>query len=105
MSHHIHKVPTAPNHPVELEPAAFAHPEIAPAGAVTLDGARPRTAPPSPDRRQALFYLRARGLPQDEARQLLTAAFCREPLVAVQDPAVRDALLARLDATLEGLSG
>ena len=52
----------------------------------------------------ALFYLRARGLPQDEARQLLTAAFCREPLVAVEDPAVRDALLARLDATLEGLS-
>ena len=52
----------------------------------------------------ALFYLRARGLPQDEARQLLTAAFCREPLVAVDDPAVRDALLARLDTALEGLS-
>ena len=44
------------------------------------------------------------GLPQDEARQLLTAAFCREPLVAVDDPAVRDALLARLDTALEGLS-
>lgn len=52
----------------------------------------------------ALFYLRARGLPQDEARQLLTAAFCREPLVAVDDQTVRDALLARLDAALEGLS-
>ena len=52
----------------------------------------------------ALFYLRARGLPQEDARQLLTAAFCREPLVAVEDAAVRDALLARLDAALEGLS-
>ncbi len=52
----------------------------------------------------ALFYLRARGLPQEEARQLLTAAFCREPLVAVEDIAVRDALLARLDAALESLS-
>ncbi|HRN61052.1 MAG TPA: Fe-S cluster assembly protein SufD [Luteimonas sp.] len=52
----------------------------------------------------ALFYLRARGLPQDEAKQLLTAAFCREPLVAVEDAVVRDALLARLDAALEALS-
>ena len=52
----------------------------------------------------ALFYLRARGLPQDEARQMLTAAFCREPLAAVEDAAVREALLARLDAALDGLS-
>jgi len=52
----------------------------------------------------ALFYLRARGLPQDEARQMLTAAFCREPLAAVEDAAVGEALLARLDAALEGLS-
>ncbi|WP_045769911.1 Fe-S cluster assembly protein SufD [Xanthomonas albilineans] len=28
----------------------------------------------------ALFYLRSRGLPQERAQQLLTAAFCREPL-------------------------
>lgn len=52
----------------------------------------------------ALFYLRARGVPLDEARQMLTAAFCREPLAAIEDPAVGDALLARLDAALEGLS-
>lgn len=52
----------------------------------------------------ALFYLRARGLPQAEARQLLTAAFCREPVAAVEDAAVREALLARLDAALEDLS-
>jgi len=52
----------------------------------------------------ALFYLRARGVPQAEARQMLTAAFCREPLAAVEDTAVGEALLARLDAALEGLS-
>ncbi|NLW96986.1 MAG: Fe-S cluster assembly protein SufD [Xanthomonadaceae bacterium] len=52
----------------------------------------------------ALFYLRARGVPQAEARQMLTAAFCREPLAAVEDAAVGEALLARLDAALEGLS-
>ena len=51
-----------------------------------------------------MFYLRARGVPQAEARQMLTAAFCREPLAAVEDAAVGEALLARLDAALEGLS-
>jgi len=52
----------------------------------------------------ALFYLRARGLPQEEARQLLTAAFCREPFAAVEDEAVRAALEARIDAALEALA-
>lgn len=31
----------------------------------------------------ALFYLRSRGLPQDQAQQLLSAAFCHEPLNAL----------------------
>ncbi|WP_062352057.1 Fe-S cluster assembly protein SufD [Pseudoxanthomonas mexicana] len=48
----------------------------------------------------ALFYLRSRGLPQAEAQQLLTAAFCREPLSAIEDARLRDLLVARVDAAL-----
>lgn len=52
----------------------------------------------------ALFYLRSRGLSSEQARALLTAAFCRETL-AVFEPgdALRTALEARLDAALERL--
>ncbi len=48
----------------------------------------------------ALFYLRSRGLPHDEARRLLTTAFCREPLAMIDDDALRAMLEARLDAAL-----
>ena len=51
----------------------------------------------------ALFYLRSRGLPAGEARQLLTVAFCREPLAAISDEAVRDALVAHIDRALDAL--
>lgn len=47
----------------------------------------------------ALFYLRSRGLPQERAQQLLTAAFCREPLRALE-PALSEGLLARLERAL-----
>jgi len=52
----------------------------------------------------ALFYLRSRGLSAEQARALLTAAFCRETL-SVFEPgdALRIALEARLDAALERL--
>jgi len=52
----------------------------------------------------ALFYLRSRGLPAEQARALLTAAFCRETL-SVFEPgdALRTALQARLDAALDRL--
>jgi len=52
----------------------------------------------------ALFYLRSRGLPAEQARALLTAAFCRETL-SVFEPgdALRIALEARLDAALDRL--
>ena len=49
---------------------------------------------------QALFYLRSRGIPLDAARALLTAAFCREPLLAVASGDPADALAARLEAAL-----
>jgi Fe-S cluster assembly protein SufD len=48
----------------------------------------------------AMFYLRSRGLPEADARRLLTAAFCREVLAAVEPPALRDALTASLDRAL-----
>jgi Fe-S cluster assembly protein SufD len=48
----------------------------------------------------ALFYLRTRGLPEAQARELLTAAFCREVLGLLGDDAIAAALAARLDAAL-----
>lgn len=51
----------------------------------------------------ALFYLRSRGLPEMEARKLLTAAFCREPLAVIEDASLRAALAARVDAALAAL--
>ena len=53
---------------------------------------------------KAVFYLRSRGIPEAEARRLLTGAFCREVLAMVDDPALRDALTARLDRSLAALA-
>ncbi|MGO1719081.1 MAG: SufD family Fe-S cluster assembly protein, partial [Luteimonas sp.] len=53
----------------------------------------------------ALFYLRSRGVPEREARVLLTQAFTREPLAAIEDPALREAMEARVLATLEDVAG
>ncbi|QCU72443.1 Fe-S cluster assembly protein SufD [Luteimonas yindakuii] len=50
----------------------------------------------------ALFYLRARGIPELQARALLTAAFVREPLGAVEGP-LRGALEAALARMLDGI--
>jgi Fe-S cluster assembly protein SufD len=51
----------------------------------------------------ALFYLRSRGLPQADARRLLTAAFVREPLAVIASPELRAMLEARLDGALKTL--
>ena len=51
----------------------------------------------------ALFYLRSRGLPETEARALLTAAFCREVLANIDDATLRETMTAVLDAHLAGL--
>lgn len=48
----------------------------------------------------ALFYLRSRGIPEDEARRILTVAFCREVLAMVEDSTLRAALEARIDQAL-----
>lgn len=52
----------------------------------------------------AMFYLRSRGLSQTEARQLLTAAFCREPLNVIGDAALRETLSAAMDGALQQLA-
>ncbi len=48
----------------------------------------------------ALFYLRARGIPTDEARRLLVEGFLREPVEGIADPALREHLLRRLGQRL-----
>ncbi|SEL77093.1 Iron-regulated ABC transporter permease protein SufD [Pseudoxanthomonas sp. GM95] len=48
----------------------------------------------------ALFYLRSRGLPQEQATRLLTAAFCREPLSVLGDDALVAQLADAVDAAL-----
>lgn len=52
----------------------------------------------------ALFYLRSRGVPAEQARALLTAAFCRETLAVFEagDP-LRAVLEVHLDAALARL--
>lgn len=51
----------------------------------------------------ALFYLRSRGVPAEDARRILTAAFCRDLLSGIRDPALREQLDERLDAALSRL--
>jgi Fe-S cluster assembly protein SufD len=48
----------------------------------------------------ALFYLRSRGLPVEDAQRLLTAAFCRAPLAVLDDDALGAQLTGSLDAAL-----
>ncbi|HJU38352.1 MAG TPA: Fe-S cluster assembly protein SufD, partial [Tahibacter sp.] len=49
---------------------------------------------------RALFYLRSRGVPEGEARAMLTAAFCAVVLDGVADAGLRAALDAELSARL-----
>jgi Fe-S cluster assembly protein SufD len=48
----------------------------------------------------ALFYLRARGIPEDQARRLLVEGFVREAVERVADSGVRERLMERLGARL-----
>jgi Fe-S cluster assembly protein SufD len=47
-----------------------------------------------------MFYLRARGIPEGEAKAMLVTAFVGEALTAVENDAVRAALSARIEAWL-----
>ncbi|HEY2345827.1 MAG TPA: Fe-S cluster assembly protein SufD [Xanthomonadaceae bacterium] len=48
----------------------------------------------------ALFYLRSRGLPATQARRLLTGAFCRAALSALDDAVLREIANAAMGAVL-----
>ena len=51
----------------------------------------------------AMFYLRARGIPEDEAKGLLIRAFLEDAMEGFADEAVHGALAARVDASLASL--
>ena len=51
----------------------------------------------------ALFYLRSRGLPIEQARALLTTAFCREVLSDMDDASLAEVLAGKLDLALQDL--
>ncbi|WP_147653969.1 Fe-S cluster assembly protein SufD [Vulcaniibacterium gelatinicum] len=51
----------------------------------------------------ALFYLRARGLPEAAARRLLTGAFCREVVATIEAEPLRATLTQVLDTALARL--
>jgi Fe-S cluster assembly protein SufD len=52
-----------------------------------------------------LFYLRARGIPESQARALLVAAFLGEALGKIENEALREALLEKTDAWLAADGG
>jgi len=52
----------------------------------------------------ALFYLRTRGIPLARARQLLTAAFVREPLLPLRENPAHEIAQQRLDYALNALA-
>jgi Fe-S cluster assembly protein SufD len=51
----------------------------------------------------ALFYLRTRGIAEDEARRMLVEGFLREPVDGIADPALRAHLMRRLTRRLDTL--
>ncbi|HEU0218096.1 MAG TPA: Fe-S cluster assembly protein SufD [Stellaceae bacterium] len=51
----------------------------------------------------ALFYLRSRGIPTEDARRLLIEGFLREPIEGIADAAIREHLLRRLSLRLARL--
>jgi len=53
----------------------------------------------------ALFYLRTRGISEDEARRMLVEGFLREPVDGIADPVLREHLMRRLTRRLDSLEG
>ncbi len=54
---------------------------------------------------EGLFYLRARGVPKDIATDLMTLAFLAEAVEEIEDEALADEILARLESWLERRRG
>jgi len=53
---------------------------------------------------ESLFYLRSRGIPENEARALLMRAFIGDAVEQIENDAERAAIWQAVDAALEGLS-
>ncbi len=53
----------------------------------------------------ALFYLRSRGIPEDEARGVLVRAFLEDALEGFTEPAIHDALWTAIDSALAEVNG
>ncbi|XBS68063.1 Fe-S cluster assembly protein SufD [Acerihabitans sp. KWT182] len=51
---------------------------------------------------EQMFYLRSRGIPRDEAQQMIIHAFAAEITEALDNQAVRDIVLARIADALQG---
>ena len=49
----------------------------------------------------ALFYMEQRGIPEDEAQNMLTSAFVHDVLVRIPDEQLREVLTAKVDARLQ----
>ena len=54
---------------------------------------------------EALFYLRARGVPRPIATDLLTLAFLAEAVEEIEDDDLRDEIVGRLESWLERRRG
>ncbi|WP_370228860.1 Fe-S cluster assembly protein SufD [Cognatishimia sp.] len=54
---------------------------------------------------EGLFYLRARGVPKDIATDLMTLAFLAEAVEEIEEDALSDAIIARLESWLERRRG
>jgi Fe-S cluster assembly protein SufD len=55
--------------------------------------------------RNALFYLASRGVPEAEAKGLLTRAFVADAIERIGEEAVKDAFYADVDAWFAGEGG
>ena len=54
---------------------------------------------------EALFYLRSRGIDSQNAKIILTRAFCEELLEVLPDPNLRERLQGLVEERLEALTG
>ena len=50
---------------------------------------------------EQLFYLQARGIPEDQARRLVIRGFFREIIAKISVPDIRDRLEAAIEKELE----
>src|SRR5690606_21138637 len=53
---------------------------------------------------EQLFYLQARGIPEEEARRLVVLGFLTEIVQRIRIPSLQEELLAAIDAELAGVT-